>query len=172
MQTGNPWVSYGKLGEALHVSRPRISVKMKDYPGRRNKKGEVRLKDAIAYYESTTQQARRKRPKKVELMDPESAAPENLEDPPDYQISQARKEAALARLKEMEADQKEGELFQVREGVKLMVSLAKQLTERLRAMEQRVASKLVPLTNVTEIRATLKKEHDKVLEVCKGIRFS
>ncbi|GJL55839.1 MAG: hypothetical protein NPIRA02_29710 [Nitrospirales bacterium] len=159
------WGSQAKLARELNVSPQRLCLVLREYKGKRNKKRELNLDEAAKWYEERSQQSRRKR-KADEQLDPRM-----LNKTPSYLESQAKKEAAIARIKEMEADEKAEKLFDLQAGIKIVSQLATAVKEALVSMDERLPSKLATLNDKRKIKQLLKEEHAKSLKSLEDITF-
>ncbi len=98
-------------------------------------------------------------------------APLELEKHPKFQEAQARKEAALAALKELELAQKKGQLFPMDEGVRLATMWGLEVRGHLDAMDDRLPKRLAAETDWRKIKAILKKGHAEVIAKFDKMKF-
>lgn len=168
------WVFINHLAKEQGISNQRFYRVLKGAPLKRNKKGQVDRKEAMVYYEEHTQQARRKRPPVAQ-----TEATEHTEagDEPDkarpltYLEAQARKEAAVAALKELDLQEREGKLFPIEAGVRLITMLGLEIKGHLEAMDNRLPTRLAAETDWRKIKALLKKEHAAILGMFAKMKF-
>lgn len=164
------WVFINHLAQEQGISNQRFYKVLKGAPLKRNKKGQVDRKEAMVYYEEHTQQARRKRPP-VDPDQPEADEAKTKTGPLTYLEAQARKEAAVAALKELELKEREGKLFPLDAGVRLVTLLGLEIKGGLEAMDNRLPTRLAAETDWRKIKAILKKAHTEVLAKFGKMKF-
>lgn len=168
------WVFINHLAKEQGLSHQRFYRVLKDAPLKRNKKGQVDRKEAMVYYEEHTQQARRRRPPETPADCTDSTDQGEEPDkarPLTYLEAQARKEAAVAALKELDLQEREGKLFPVEAGVRLITMLGLEIKGHLEAMDNRLPTRLAAETDWRKIKTLLKKEHAAILGMFERMKF-
>ncbi len=159
-----------EVGRQLGVSRQRVSMKLRHAPIQRREDGTIDMEQAKAFIISTTDSRKNSRPNGIKQAqqtignDAQSSLPALCE-------SQARKEAALARLKELELGEKSAKLLNIDKGMRMVVKLANSFMQQLQSIEERLPVKIAAETDARVIRRLLKAEHAKAVALLRNGRF-
>jgi len=161
------WASYSDVARELGFSRQWVHAKLLKSPIKKNKSGKIRKVEAIEFIQQSTDVRKGPQGKSEKIV---ASSTVNGKTPSIFD-SQAKKEAAIASLKELELAQKRGELFDLEQGIKVVCKLAASIKDALQSMDERLPAKLSNLKEKRQIKALLKEEHAKALKSLTTIKF-
>ena len=141
------WGTKTQLAVERGVTRQRVQIQLRDWKGKPNKQGKIDLDKAGNFIDEHFDQTKKPREKTPKFLD-----------------SQAKKEAAVAELKQLEVDQKKGELVSVQECRNLFFKIGRQVRDAILAQENRMPGVLEGKDR-RSIKTLLHKENVKVLHV-------
>jgi hypothetical protein len=105
---------------------------------------------------------------------PGAAMPETQQEQepsPSFLAAQAKKEAAMAGIKELELGLKKGQLFPMEDGIRLVTLWGLEVRAHLDAMVDRLPKRLAAEKDWRKIKAILKKEHAAVVAKFDKMKF-
>lgn len=165
------WGTYSEVAKEMGFTRQWVHAKLMHSPVKRNKKGLIQKDEAIKFIKENTMVQKGPQQKALHHGGDGNGTSRNGSTP-NYHESNARKEAALAELKEMEVAQKKGQLFDLQEGIKIVSKLAASVKDALASMDERLPAKLATMKEKRDIKAILKAEHAKALKTLEKVTFN
>jgi hypothetical protein len=170
-QSGGEGVNQSEYARRINVSRQAVSKMVKIGLIRLDRNGKIDPVKADRALRESQHLGHDYRRRAKLPGDTPFETPQDQEPLPSFLEAQARKEAAMAALKELELGQKRRQLFPMEDGVRLVTLWGLEIRGHLDAMDDRLPKRLAAETDWRKIKALLKKGHAEVVAKFSKMKF-
>ena len=171
MNKQKEWITIAELARRIERHYTRVHPKIKGAIERgeiKTKNGKIEYHATKAWWDAHTQTKHTPYRHRGKMGTSTSLSANGI---PEIHQSQARKEAAMADLKELEAAEKRGKLIEKAKVIKTVFQCGRQVRDIFRAIPRRVSGVLATETDQRAIQTLLEEEIEKGLQVFEEVKL-